>query len=144
MLASLAQTTAAVKIVAVRGRALEIRLDQVEEQSSRTNVQLDAMAMISRAHNPRPRRYTLLGPAHLHHSVKLHMRAPRLCLNLLEAYLEGPAFYRHPHFRQQRLFEPGWQALRHFPPSMERFLHRSHITHSKEKQEPRRRNLLLV
>ena len=52
MFASLAQTAAAVKNMAVRGRALEIRLDQVEAQSSRTNVQLDAVAMISRTKVP--------------------------------------------------------------------------------------------
>ena len=49
MLASLAQATAAAKNMAVEGRALEIRLDQVEAQSKRANVQYDAVYTMSRA-----------------------------------------------------------------------------------------------
>ena len=49
MLASLVPTTAAVKNMAVEGRAPEIHLDQVEAQSSHTNVQLDAVVKMSRA-----------------------------------------------------------------------------------------------
>ena len=49
MLASLAQATAAVNNMAVEGRAVEIRLNQVEAQSRRANVQYDAVYTMSRA-----------------------------------------------------------------------------------------------
>ncbi|CAN0411767.1 unnamed protein product [Ascophyllum nodosum] len=49
MLASLAQATAAVKNMAEDGSALEIRLNHVEAQSSRTSVQYDAVYTMSRA-----------------------------------------------------------------------------------------------
>ena len=49
MLASLAQATAAVKNMAEEGSALEIRLNHVEAQSRRENVQYDAVYTMSRA-----------------------------------------------------------------------------------------------
>ena len=81
--------------MAVEGRALEIRLDQVKAQSSRTNVQLDAVVKMSRAKERISPRSWVVGPAYHCHSVKLDIRAARLCLDLVEANLEGPAPYRH-------------------------------------------------